>query len=481
MSDSSPELEAGGGNTAPIGREAPSASIVDDTPDFGFKRIADAIHGTIGLSQLEVDVLGTPVFQRLRHVKQLGLAHLVFPGADYSRFAHSVGVCHVAGRTLEAIRRNSSERIDGRGMQRERRFRSSNSALLRQWPTSEEGVGMESSQRAVVVNEFLSAVYQRRVFLSSLLTEQGFTTEQVERLYGEGLEPLATAVVELAQAQIKGYAGGERLWEVICRRFGLDGQPGETLQVLGDRLGISRERVRQLESKALQRCRGVAFRRLMEAGVRSVAAALLSGAPLSSPAPARPSSGSPNPERSGEATGAREGRENVAAPPVEGARKAAAEGRAALDKAMDALRVDQVLRQAIINCWDLLSEEERSLRGLKNEIRRRLRRAYGELAGAAGVPTGQLTAEEPDGARKNGSGCEAETREPGADGATPAGDRIGLIRRRYANAYRPWTAADDDALEQRFGAGEGVAALALIFQRQPSAIRSRLRKLGLME
>lgn len=67
------------------------------------KRISDPVHGTIGLSPVEVDLINTPAFQRLRNVKQLGLAHYVFPGADYSRFAHSVGVCHVTGKILNAL------------------------------------------------------------------------------------------------------------------------------------------------------------------------------------------------------------------------------------------------------------------------------------------------------------------------------------------------------------------------------------------
>lgn len=71
---------------------------------FDAKRISDAVHGTIGLSSLELDVVSSPAFQRLRNVKQLGLAHLVYPGADYSRFSHSLGVCHITGRILESLR-----------------------------------------------------------------------------------------------------------------------------------------------------------------------------------------------------------------------------------------------------------------------------------------------------------------------------------------------------------------------------------------
>ena len=71
---------------------------------YGLKRIADPVHGTVGLSELEVEFISTGAFQRLRNIKQLGLAHLVFPGSDYSRLSHSIGVCHVTGRILDSLR-----------------------------------------------------------------------------------------------------------------------------------------------------------------------------------------------------------------------------------------------------------------------------------------------------------------------------------------------------------------------------------------
>jgi len=80
--------------------------------DFQFKRIADPVHGTIGLSELEVRLIHCGAYQRLRNIKQLGLAHLVFPAADYSRFAHSIGVCHVTGRLLSALQRHNLFKAD---------------------------------------------------------------------------------------------------------------------------------------------------------------------------------------------------------------------------------------------------------------------------------------------------------------------------------------------------------------------------------
>lgn len=71
---------------------------------FDERRISDPIYGTIALSKLELQVIDSPAFQRLRNVKQLGLAHYVFPGSDFSRFSHSIGVCHIAGRILDALK-----------------------------------------------------------------------------------------------------------------------------------------------------------------------------------------------------------------------------------------------------------------------------------------------------------------------------------------------------------------------------------------
>ena len=55
------------------------------------------------MTALERRIIDTRVFQRLRRVKQLGLASLAFPSADYPRFEHSLGVMHLTGRLLETL------------------------------------------------------------------------------------------------------------------------------------------------------------------------------------------------------------------------------------------------------------------------------------------------------------------------------------------------------------------------------------------
>lgn len=65
--------------------------------------IRDPIHRTIGFTEAEKPVVDHPYVQRLRHIRQLGLSSLVYPGATHDRFTHVLGAMHVAGRIWEGI------------------------------------------------------------------------------------------------------------------------------------------------------------------------------------------------------------------------------------------------------------------------------------------------------------------------------------------------------------------------------------------
>src|SRR6185503_16996643 len=71
-----------------------------------FSVLRDPVHGDIYLTHEELAVLDTPEMQRLRGVKQLGTAFLVYPGAVHTRFDHSIGVLHMTQKMIEAINRN---------------------------------------------------------------------------------------------------------------------------------------------------------------------------------------------------------------------------------------------------------------------------------------------------------------------------------------------------------------------------------------
>ena len=75
----------------------------------GRKIIRDPIHGDIKLEGLFLDLLETPEIQRLYNIKQLGLAHLVFPGAHHTRLEHSLGTYYMASKAAEMLSLDKNE------------------------------------------------------------------------------------------------------------------------------------------------------------------------------------------------------------------------------------------------------------------------------------------------------------------------------------------------------------------------------------
>lgn len=75
--------------------------------------LRDPLHGAVPVGAGELAVIDTPLFQRLRHVKQLGFGEYVFPGAVHHRYLHSIGAMHVAGevasKALQSVPQVSTE------------------------------------------------------------------------------------------------------------------------------------------------------------------------------------------------------------------------------------------------------------------------------------------------------------------------------------------------------------------------------------
>ena len=67
------------------------------------KSIRDAVWGTLRFYPWEVAVIDSPLIQRLRDIKQTGLAYLVYPTANHTRFDHTLGVVGVASKIVQCI------------------------------------------------------------------------------------------------------------------------------------------------------------------------------------------------------------------------------------------------------------------------------------------------------------------------------------------------------------------------------------------
>lgn len=74
------------------------------------KIINDPVYGFITIpGELLFDIISHPWFQRLRHIKQLGLTDFVYPGAQHTRFQHALGAMHLMKQALDTLRSKGVE------------------------------------------------------------------------------------------------------------------------------------------------------------------------------------------------------------------------------------------------------------------------------------------------------------------------------------------------------------------------------------
>jgi len=72
------------------------------------KIINDPVYGFLHFPEPELyQIIEHPWFQRLRNIRQMGMAHLVYPGAVHTRFHHSLGACHLMGKALDVLRQKN--------------------------------------------------------------------------------------------------------------------------------------------------------------------------------------------------------------------------------------------------------------------------------------------------------------------------------------------------------------------------------------
>lgn len=73
--------------------------------------IFDPLYGFIKLTDLEYEIIHSPFYQRLRWIKQIGFSFYTFPGAEHSRFGHSIGVMNNAHEILKSIGKDISDKV----------------------------------------------------------------------------------------------------------------------------------------------------------------------------------------------------------------------------------------------------------------------------------------------------------------------------------------------------------------------------------
>lgn len=123
----------------------------------------------------------------------------------------------------------------------------------------------------IAINTLLTLLYKEAMSLSTLLKGLDFDNGQIELLRSQHIETVAEGYIGLLKERFNQISDGERLYEILVRRYGLDGSEPDTLQNLGEKHHVSRERIRQLQDKAVLRCKNKRWREAWELGLKRIA------------------------------------------------------------------------------------------------------------------------------------------------------------------------------------------------------------------
>ena len=151
--------------------------------------LRDPIHGFIRADRLESALIDSRPLQRLRHVHQLGLTSLVFPGAEHSRFSHALGAMELAGRVYDELAAKGEGLLPPPRTARERRlvrlaalFHDAGHAPFSHSAEElfEEGLDHEAMTARVLATEAVREVFARHA------DETSPTPEEVAALLAAG-------------------------------------------------------------------------------------------------------------------------------------------------------------------------------------------------------------------------------------------------------------------------------------------------------
>lgn len=125
-----------------------------------------------------------------------------------------------------------------------------------------KSIPMNVKNQVIGINSFLSKVFKKETKISSFLVDLEFSADDIKSLRGNVPE-IALKINQAIYEYLQKYKD-KRLYQIVNDRYGLDGEGAKTLNQIGINQNISRERVRQIESKTLMRCRHKAFKEYLQ-------------------------------------------------------------------------------------------------------------------------------------------------------------------------------------------------------------------------
>ena len=125
------------------------------------------------------------------------------------------------------------------------------------------------------LNQLLSLIYGDEMQLDTLLGELGFESSQIELLQGKHLESVVGQFLEVIHKRLSSDSGKDTYYQILSRRYGLDGGPHEQLSAIAVQHGFSTEYIRPLFDEIIQRCQSKAWQKELRTSLKHIAIAEL--------------------------------------------------------------------------------------------------------------------------------------------------------------------------------------------------------------
>lgn len=125
------------------------------------------------------------------------------------------------------------------------------------------------------LNELLAVIYGNEMCLGTLLRELGFEQTEIEPLQGGDLEPIVVQFLEVIHKRLTNDAGKDTYYQILSRRYGLDGEPRQQLSAIAEEHGFSPEYLRQLFEEIIHRCQSKTWQTELKKSLKHIAVAQL--------------------------------------------------------------------------------------------------------------------------------------------------------------------------------------------------------------
>jgi uncharacterized protein len=209
------------------------------------KIINDPVYGFITVpGELAFTIIEHPYFQRLRRIKQLGLTHLVYPGAHHTRFQHSLGAMHLMTEAMESLRAKGHDISD-------REVEAAELAIL----LHDIGHGpfshaLENSIVDGISHEDISLLFMNRLneeFQGSLSMAIDIFRDEYERKF---LHQLVSGQLDFDRLD---YLKRDSFFCGVAEGIVSDERIIKTLTILGDNIGIEAKGIYSVEKFIIAR------------------------------------------------------------------------------------------------------------------------------------------------------------------------------------------------------------------------------------